>query len=146
MDPNLRREIILEHYQHPINRGLVDDEHYEKANTHNDSCIDNIDVMMKITDGKVEDIRFDGEACAISTSATSIMIQTLIGKSVDEVKEIIENYEHMINEEDYRSDLLGELIVYNETYKQPNRKKCALLPFESIKKILAKKEEKENGI
>ena len=86
MDSNLRREIILDNYQDPMNRGLIEDDSYLKVNTNSESCIDNLDFMMKIEDGVVKDIRFDGEACAISTSATSIMIHRLIGKSVDEVK------------------------------------------------------------
>ena len=143
MDPNLRREIILEHYQNPKNRGLVQEDGYLRENTYNDSCIDNLAIMMKIEDDVIKDIRFDGEACAISTSATSIMIETLLGKTVDEAKEIIHNYENMIEEKDYQKEILGELIVYNETYKQPNRKKCALLPFESVKKILEKQEKRK---
>lgn len=143
VDPNLRREIILEHYQNPKNRGLVQDDGYIRENTYNDSCIDNLNIMMKIEDDVIKDIRFDGEACAISTSATSIMIETLLGKTVEEAKEIIHNYENMIEEKDYQKEILGELIVYNETYKQPNRKKCALLPFESVKKILEKQEKRK---
>ena len=140
MDPNIRREIILDHYQHPINKGLIKDDSYERENTNNESCIDNLDIMVKIEDKVIKDIRFDGEACAISTSATSIMIKTLIGKTITEVREIIENYENMINEKNYDETLLEELIVYSETYKQPNRKTCALLPFEAIKKIMNKYE------
>lgn len=138
MEPALRREIMLDNYEHPMNRGLVDDDSYIKINTNNDSCIDNLDIMYKIEDGKLVDIRFDGEACAISTSATSIMIKSLVGKTKDEIIRIVENYENMIDEKEYDSNLLGELIVYNEIYRQPNRKKCALLPFESVKKIIDK--------
>lgn len=138
MEPALRREIMLDKYEHPMNRGLVDDDSYIKINTNNESCIDNLDIMYKIEDGKLVDIRFDGEACAISTSATSIMIKSLVGKTKDEIIKIVDNYENMIDEKEYDSNLLGELIVYNEIYRQPNRKKCALLPFESVKKIIDK--------
>ena len=138
MDPALRREIMLDNYENPTNRGLVEDDSYIKVNTNNESCIDNLDIMYKIEDGKLVDIRFDGEACAISTSATSIMIQSLIGKNKDEIIEILNNYEAMINEEEYDESVLGQLIVYNEIYRQPNRKKCALLPFESLRKIIDK--------
>ena len=138
MDPILKREIMLDNYEHPVNRGLVEDDSYIKVNTNNESCIDNLDLMYKISDGKIIDIRFDGEACAISTSATSIMIKSLIGKNKEEVLCILENYENMINEREYDSNVLGELNVYNEIYKQPNRKGCALIPFESLKKIIDK--------
>lgn len=138
MDPILRREIMLDNYEHPMNRGLVEDSSYIKVNTNNESCIDNLDLMYKIEDGRLVDICFDGEACAISTSATSIMIKSLIGKNKEGILEILENYENMIDEKEYDSDILGELVVYNEIYRQPNRKKCALLPFESLKKIIDK--------
>lgn len=136
MDSNVRREIILDNYQNPMNKGLVSDDSYLRQNTNNDSCIDNIDMMMKVENNIVKDIVFDGEACAISTSATSIMIRSLIGKSVDDVKNILNNYKNMINEEPYDKDLLGELNVYDEIYKQPNRKTCALLPSNAIEKML----------
>ncbi len=142
MDPITRRELMLEHYQNPVHKGLLNDKEYIKVNTHNESCIDNLEIAVKIEDGIIKDIRFDGEACAISTSATSIMIETLLGKSIDKVKEIVQNYENMINEENYDEEILGQLNVYNETYLQPNRKKCALLPFDALKQIL-KQIEKE---
>ena len=136
MDSNLRREIILDNYQNPMHRGLVDDDSYLKANYNSDSCIDNLDLMMKIDDGIIKDIVFDGEACAISTSATSIFIRSLIGKSVDDARKIILNYQKMLNEEEYEKDLLGELVVYDEISRQPNRLNCALLPSVVITKML----------
>ena len=122
MDNELKREIILDNYQDPMNKGLVDDDSYIKVNTNSESCIDNLDVMVKVVDGKIEDIRFDGEACAISTSATSIMIRSLIGKSVEKVRKILENYQNMISEKEYDKELLGELNVYDEICKQRNIK------------------------
>ena len=136
MDENIKREIILEHYQNPINRGLIEDDTYIKVNTNNESCIDEINLMVKIEDNIVKDIRFDGEACAICTSATSIMIETLIGKTLDEVKEILNNYSNMIDEKEYKEEILGNANVYSDIYRQPNRKKCALLPWWGIEKIL----------
>ena len=143
MDSNLRREIIMDNYQDPMNRGLIEDDSYLKVNTNSESCIDNLDYMMKIDNGKIIDIRFDGEACAISTSATSIMIRSLIGKSIKEAKILLNNYKNMINEKEYDEELLGELIVYDEIYKQPNRKNCALLPTVAIDKMIGELE--ENG-
>ncbi len=138
MDPMLKREIMLDNYEHPANRGLTDDSSYIKVNTNNESCIDNLDIMYKIDNGRLVDIKFDGEACAISTSATSIMIKSLIGITKEEIIKILDNYEAMLDEKEYDKDILGELNVYDEIYKQPNRKKCALLPFESLRKIIDK--------
>ena len=136
MDSNFKREIILDNYQDPMNRGLIEDKSYLKTNTNSENCIDNLDFMMKIEDGIIKDIRFDGEACAISTSATSIMIRKLIGKSVEEVKTILENYQNMIEEKDYDEELLGELTVYDEISKQPNRVHCALIPSIAVHQLL----------
>ena len=101
MDQNIKREIILDHYQNPINKGLIEDDSYIKANTNNESCIDEIDLMVKIMDGKIVDARFDGEACAICTSSTSIMVHTLIGKTIEEAIEIYDNFNKMLNEKKY---------------------------------------------
>ena len=139
MDSNLKRELILEHYQHPKNKGLIDDDSYIKVNMNNESCIDEVDLMVKIENDIITDIRFDGEACAICTSATSIMIDTLIGKSLKEVKDIYENYNNMIEEKEYDQEILEQANAYDDIYKQPNRKKCALLPWWGIEKILKEK-------
>ncbi len=136
MDNNLKRTIILEHYQNPKNKGLIDDDSYTSVNMNNESCIDEIDLMVKIIDDKIVDIRFDGEACAICTSATSVMIETLLGKSVKEAKEILKNYEYMIDEKEYNSDILEAANIYSDIAKQPNRKKCALLAWWGIKKVI----------
>lgn len=64
------------------------------------------------------------------------MIKTILNKTVDEALNIINNYQNMIGEKEYNENLLGEAIIYNEIYKQPNRKKCALLPWDGIKRVL----------
>jgi len=139
MDQNLKRSIILDNYQNPKNKGLIQDNSYIKTNMNNESCIDEVDLMVKIIDGVIEDIRFDGEACAICTSSTSIMIKTLIGKKVDEAKEIYSNFEKMLDEQEYNDEILEDAIVYDDIYKQPNRKKCALLPWWAFEKAINKK-------
>lgn len=136
MDQNMKRSIILEHYQNPKNKGLIEDETYIKVNMNNDSCIDEVNLMVKLEDGKIKDVRFDGEACAICTSSTSIMIDTLIGKTIEEANEIINNFYNMIDEKEYDEDILEQANVYNDIYKQPNRKKCALLGWWGMEKSL----------
>lgn len=141
IDKETRREIIVDNYQNPYHKGLKKEKDYIMANTNNESCIDNIDIELKIEDGKIVDANFDGEACAISTSATSILLQKIIGKTKEEAKELLQNYANMIEEEEYDKEKLEELIVYDEIYLQPNRKKCALLPKETIDKIFKKIDE-----
>lgn len=143
MDSNLKRSIILEHYQNPKNRGLIEDSQYIKVDTNNESCIDEIHLMVKIENGVIVDARFDGEACAICTSSTSIMISTILGKTVLEAKEILNNFSNMIEEKEYNEDILEEAIVYDDIYKQPSRKKCALLPWWGLEKVI--KEDSQKG-
>ena len=138
MDQNMKRSIILEHYQNPKNKGLIEDETYIKINMNNESCIDEVDLMVKLENGLIKDIRFEGEACAICTSSTSVMIETLIGKTIEEAEEIINNFYNMIEEKEYKEELLDQANAYNDISKQPNRKKCALLSWWGIEKALEK--------
>ncbi len=129
MDSNLRREIIIDNYQNPVNRKKIEDNSFIIAKTISDSCIDNITLYVKFKDDYIEDVYFDGEACAITTSATSIMIKKIIGKKLEEVEELMKNYYDMVSEKEYDEDILGELNAYSEISLQPNRIKCALFPF-----------------
>lgn len=135
MDPVLKREIIFDNYQNPYNRETVIDNKYIKVNSNNESCIDNINLYVLFDNNKIIDIKFDGEACAISTSSTSIMIKELIGKTIDEIKKMYQDYQLLI-ENGTENDSLGECLVYNEVYKQNNRKHCALLPWIAINKAI----------
>ena len=139
MDSNLKRELILDNYNNPFNKGLLNDNKYQKASKKSQTCIDNFDVEVLIEDDIIKDIRFDGEACAIATSSMSISINTLIGKTREEALNIIDNYEKMINEEEYDKEILQELNVYEDIHKQPSRKKCATLGIDTIKEIILKK-------
>ncbi len=139
MDPEIKREIIMENYLHPFNKEVPENkEEYDYINSNNESCIDNLDIYMKVDNNIIKDIKFDGEACAISTSTTSIMIKLFLNKTIDEALTILDNYENMINEKEYDSNILGEALVYDEIYKQQNRKHCALLPWNGIRKLLEK--------
>lgn len=138
MDSNLRREIIVDNYQNPTNRKKIDDKDFIEERIISDSCIDNITLYVKFKGDTIVDIYFDGEACAITTSATSIMIKKLIGKTIEEANTLMNNYYNMIDEKEYDEELLGELNAYCEIYKQPNRKKCAVFPFEVLKKVIDK--------
>lgn len=136
MDTNLKREIIVDNVENPFHRGIKDKKNFIKANTHNESCIDNIDLYVKIQDNKIIDAYFEGEACAITTSATSIMLKKIIGLTKEEARSLMKEYYQMIEEGEYNSDKLGELNVYSDISKQPSRKKCATLPFQTLEKTL----------
>ena len=136
MDDNIKREILFDNYTNPYNR--VDDEveGYLKVNTNNESCIDNLDIYLKLEDKIIKDIKFKGEACAISTASTSIMIKNMIGMNVEDAIKYVNNFMNMINEEPYDNTNFEEAMVFDETYKQASRKTCATLPYRGIIKLL----------
>lgn len=142
LDPELKKALIMEHYQNPINRNVITDERYIKVNSNSETCIDDINLYILFEDNKIKDLHFEGEACAISTSATSIMIKLLLGKTIDEVKELMKNYYNMIDEKEYDEDLLEEACCYDEIYKQQNRKGCATIPWKGIEKAIQEYENK----
>ena len=136
MDSSTKREVILEHYQNPVNRVQEDVEGYVKVNSNNESCIDNINLFIKFNDNVIEDIKFSGEACAISTASTSITIQNLIGMDIDEAIDYINNFTKMLNEEEYENKDFKDAVVFDETYKQANRRTCVTLPYKGIIKAI----------
>ena len=138
MNEELKRELIIENYNNPVNKGLINDEEYITISKSNPSCIDHFTIELKLNNDVVEDIRFDGEACAISTSALSISISKLIGRTREEALDIIDNYNKMIMNEEYDSSKLEELEIYKDISKQPARVKCATIGINGIKDILEK--------
>lgn len=143
MNTEIRRAIILDHYQNPKHRGLIDNNNYIKVNMNNESCIDEVNVMLHEKDGIIDDVLFDGEACAICTSSASIMTSTIIGKTKDEAINIINNFYNMLDNTDYDSEVLGEANVFDDIHKQPNRKKCALLSWWAAEKAIKEYNGKE---
>ncbi len=139
MDKELKRSIILDNYQDKSNRIRHDnDGSYIKTNTRINTCIDNLDLYIKINNDVIEDVSFEGEACVISTSSTNILINLIKGKTVDEAIDIINNYKSMIDEKEYDKNIIGESIVYDDISKQPARIKCATLSYDGIYDVLVK--------
>lgn len=143
IDPILKKEIIMENYLNPVNRQTIEDNRYIKVNANSETCIDNIDLFVLFENDKIVDIKFDGEACAISTSATSIMIKLLLNKTLEEIENLINNYENMIKHEHYDEDLLGEANCYDEIYLQQNRIGCATIPWVGLKKAIKEYKDKK---
>ena len=137
-NPELIREVIMDHYEYPRNKGLKNDSSYTKINLDSESCIDNIDLEVKIEEGVIKDICFDGIACTISTASTSIMSELLKDKSIEEAKIIIENYLAMLHGKYYNEEVLEEANAFVNTSKQANRIKCATLSWNGLKEIIEK--------
>jgi nitrogen fixation NifU-like protein len=112
----LYREAILDHYKHPRRKGHLEnpDIHYRDTNPF---CGDEITMELKVEDGIVVDAAFDGRGCAISQATASMMMEEMVGKSVEELRTW---------DKEYILDMLGIEIG-------PVRLKCALLPLKVLK-------------
>ena len=140
MDSELRREIILDNYTNPFHKETKN-EGFLKANANNVSCIDNINIFIKVENDIIVDAYFDGEACAISTASTSIMVKRIIGMTLKEATNYINNFNNMVNEKDYNKEEMKEELAFDEIYKQESRKTCATLPTAGLIKIIKSLEE-----
>ena len=140
--PDILREIIMDHYQYPRNHTLVENNpKYKLKHMASDSCIDDITVQSDIEDGVIKDVRFDGVACTISTSSTSVMTELLKGKTIPEAKKIIHEYLNMAVGKEYDADLLNEAVIMKNVYKQPNRIKCATTAWHAMEDMINESEE-----
>lgn len=140
MDSELRREIILDNYTNPFHKETKN-EGFLKANANNVSCIDNINIFIKVENDIIVDAYFDGEACAISTASTSIMVKRIIGMTLKEAINYVNNFNNMVNEKDYNKEEMKEELAFDEIYKQESRKTCATLPTAGLIKIIKSLEE-----
>ena len=128
---DLYREIILDHYKEPRNRG-----HIEKpdiaARGHNPLCGDEVDITMSVDDGRVADIRFDGTGCAISQASASMLTELIEGKSLSEVERIAGLFKEMMLEDGDSVEELGDLEALQGVKKYPVRIKCAILSWNTM--------------
>ena len=141
-DPMILRSIIMDHYEYPRNHELTKEDGYVQKHMASESCIDDIYVQSRIRDGVVEDVRFDGVACTISTASTSIMSELLKGKRVEEAKDIIANYFHMIDQRDYDEEKLEEAVAFHNVGSQANRIKCATIGWKAMEEMIEESEER----
>jgi len=116
MSSDIYKDIILDYYRHPRNSGNLPDPDV-RAKDSNPLCGDIIEMQLKIKDGKVDDIRFNGKGCAISQASASMLTEVVKGKTLNEVKEM------------GKPDVL-ELLGIDPG---PTRIKCALLGLKVLK-------------
>ncbi len=113
---------------------------------HNPNCGDEIKIELKLNGDIIEDMAFTGHGCAISQASTSIMIDTLRGKTIEQAKEIIKTFIDMIKRETTDEEELKKLedaIAFKNVSNMPARVKCALLAWHTIEEMLIKKENEE---
>ena len=138
---NLYRQVIMDHYKHPRNKGLVQDPSYKTVHIKNPTCGDDITVQSKVVDGTVIDILHDGTGCSICCSSASVMSETLKGKTKKEAIIIAENYLNMLSNREYDKTVdLEEAIVYEGVSKFPARIKCASIAWKAFEGTIKESE------
>jgi len=141
----LYREIILDHYRSPRNRGELDSPPAHRVEGFNPLCGDEVVVSMVVEDGKLADLKIGGSGCSISQSSASLMSAAVKGKELDEVRRLIGTFKGLmsIHEASLESedgaeaepvdlDQLGELAALQGVVKFPVRIKCATLSWNAL--------------
>lgn len=133
----LYRQVIMDHYKKPRNKGILDDSSLT-IDMNNPTCGDRIRLTMKVEDGKVKDVKFDGEGCSISMSSASMMTEAIKGKDVDTALKLSHIFSEMVQGKDYDEDNLdlGDIEALQGVSKFPARIKCATLAWKAVEKGL----------
>ncbi len=136
---NLYRQIIMDHYKNPRNKGLVDDSTYKSEHIKNPSCGDDVTIQSKVKDGVVHDIRHDGSGCSICCSSASVLSETIKGKTTEEAQHITSQYINMITNQPYdESTELEDAWAYQGIKDFPARTKCATIAWKAFEITLKK--------
>lgn len=133
-------DLIMEHSMNSYNKKELKDADYCEVG-HNPNCGDEITLELKLNGDIIEDMAFTGHGCAISQASTSIMIDTLKGKTIEEAKEIVKTFIEMIKREttdEKELEKLEDAIAFRNVANMPARVKCALLAWHTIEDILNK--------
>lgn len=132
---SMYQEIILDHYRHPLNKGLR--EPFEAEVHHvNPTCGDEITLRAHLADGVVSDISYDAEGCSISQASASVMTELVIGKPLAEALQIHESFLELMQGKgtvEPDEDVLEDGIAFAGVAKFPARVKCALLSWMAMK-------------
>jgi nitrogen fixation protein NifU and related proteins len=136
----LYQEVILDHNRSPRNYRTIADAN-RKAQGYNPLCGDQVTVYLKLEDGVIKDISFQGSGCAISKASASMMTAELKGKSETEAKELFENVHKMLTGESNENERhgtgeVGKLTILSGVSKFPARVKCATLAWHTVKSAL----------
>jgi nitrogen fixation NifU-like protein len=130
---DLYQEIILDHNKRPRNCYALDCPN-RTADGHNPLCGDTVRVYLRIEDGIIEEVSFQGHGCAICTASSSLMTESVKGKTVEEAMHLFDGFHHMLTGVAEEQGLeLGKLTVFEGVREYPVRVKCATLAWHTLK-------------
>lgn len=128
---DLYREVILDHYSRPRNKGAIEDPDI-KVEGANPLCGDELSIFVRLTDGKISEVKFLGRGCSISQASASMMTEQIRGKTLDEATRLVGRFKAMMHGEPASEDELGDLMALQGVRKFPVRIKCATLSWVAL--------------
>ena len=144
---SMYREIILDHYKHPQHRGLSDPFDAEVHHV-NPTCGDEVTLRVRVTDGAIAELGWEGEGCSISQASTSVMSGLVVGKPIEDALALHEKFLELMQSRgdaeltEADEDVLEDAVAFEGVSKYPARVKCALLGWMAMKSAVAEAEEK----
>ncbi|GAB1823219.1 MULTISPECIES: Fe-S cluster assembly sulfur transfer protein SufU [Herbidospora] len=132
---SMYQELILEHYKHPQGRGLRDPFDAEVHHV-NPTCGDEITLRVKVDEGKVLDVSYEGQGCSISQAAASVLHELATGSTVEESLGVVDEFTRLMQgrgQVEADEDVLGDAVAFAGVAKYPARVKCALLSWMAYK-------------
>jgi nitrogen fixation protein NifU and related proteins len=139
MSESLYQEIILDHYRNPHHKGLREPFDAEVHHV-NPTCGDEVTVRVKVADGLVEDVSYDGIGCSISQASTSVMTDLVIGQPIEDALDKAEAFLTLMQSKgtlEPDEDVLEDGIAFAGVSRYPARVKCALLGWMAWKDATA---------
>ncbi|MCU0308597.1 MAG: SUF system NifU family Fe-S cluster assembly protein [Thermoleophilia bacterium] len=130
---DLYQQLILDHYRNRRNQGSLPDPTVQVRH-HNPLCGDDLTLELLIEDGRVVEVRHDGDGCSISQAAASMMSEAVAGRTLPEALELVEHFRLVMHgDEEPDEDRLGDAIALEGVARYPVRVKCALLSWMALK-------------
>jgi nitrogen fixation protein NifU and related proteins len=142
---SMYQQIIIDHYKHPHHRNLLDDFDAEVHHV-NPTCGDEVTLRVRLGDGTIRDIGWDGEGCSISQASTSVMTDLVIGKRVEDALRRGDVFLRLMQSQgqaelsDDEGDALDDAVAFEGVSRYPARIKCALLGWMAMKGAVAEAE------
>ena len=136
---DLYREIILDHYRTPRNRGELESPPAIRTDGHNPLCGDKLKLYLDLdSDDIIRDVAFEGSGCAISVASSSLMTEHAKGASIGEIDALFERVHDMLTGDDMGDlESLDKLAVLSGVREYPTRVKCASLAWHALKNAIA---------
>lgn len=141
----LYRQVIVEHSSKPHHFGMLENKaSSHEIELHNPTCGDIITLQLEVKDDKITDIAFSGSGCSISTASASMMTDAVLGKTVQEAKDMVLTFSEMVQgNKGVDTTLLGDASLLSGVAKFPARIKCSTLAWKALYQALDENKQEE---